>query len=200
MVLLEFWHLCHLEQYRDSITASAADLAGVHKLMCTTIQRRSLFSWSCVFPAADVSDSVTRYCILADLSESCKWLKQEHQQSATCPISMNRSGNIAAHPSAITSLISHLFLVILFFSFLALLSLSFLSSGACLPPGWWFWVCRALSLSWNHNISKTFQGMWRRSPVCLEVTRFTVFPQNKQNGFFFLSQQTETTQCWLGTW
>lgn len=41
-------------------------------------------------------------------------LIQRHPQSATCSLSVNRTGNTAAHPSAIASLISHLFLVILF--------------------------------------------------------------------------------------
>lgn len=39
--------------------------------VCMTTQRCYSFSWLYVFPAACVSDSVTRYCILADLGESC---------------------------------------------------------------------------------------------------------------------------------
>lgn len=56
-------------------------LAGMRKVgvsifmieycVCMAIQRRYSFSWSCVFPAAGESDSVTRYCVLIDLSESC---------------------------------------------------------------------------------------------------------------------------------
>lgn len=103
---------------------------------------------------------------------------------------MNRTGNIAAHPSAITALISHLFLAILFFP---------CPSVPLFPVLWSLTSSRVVFLSLRGLVSfmepqhvKDIPGNVERSPVCLSYKVYSVSSEHKQSGYFFLSQRTET--------
>lgn len=112
---------------------------------------------------------------------------------------MNRTGNIAAHPSPVTSLISYLFLAILFFP----------SPSVPLFPVLW-----SLTSSWVVVLSMrglvSFMEPQQiediplnvvRSLVCLEFTRFVVFLQNRSRvPTFFCPNKLKLNAERLGNW
>lgn len=91
---------------------------------------------------------------------------------------MNRTGNIAAHPSAITALISHLFLAILFFP---------CPSVPLFPVLWSLTSSRVVFLSLRGLVSFMEPQHIKDIPVCLSYKVYSVSSEQKQSGYFFLS-------------